>query len=76
MRQTESGLVLTELRAWLMEMLRKIVPRSPLGKALAYLDRHWAGLVRYCEASRLEIDSSRRENANGNPVLPYPRRLG
>ena len=39
------------------------MPSSPLGKALAYLDHHWLGLVRYCEDGRLEIDNNRCENA-------------
>ena len=36
---------------------------SPLGKALAYLDHHWQGLVRDCEDGCLEIDNNRCENA-------------
>ena len=62
-RQTESVPVLTALRAWCVELLPTVVPSSPLGKALGYLDRHWIGLVRYCEDGRLEIDNNRCENA-------------
>jgi len=40
-----------------------LVPESVLGKALAYLDRNWQGLVRYSDDGRLEIDSNRCENA-------------
>lgn len=62
-RQAESVPVLNMLRAWLNEVLPTVVPGSPLGKALGYLDRHWHGLVRYCEDGRLEIDNNRCENA-------------
>ena len=62
-RQADSVPVLNDLHAWLMEILPKVVPGSPLGKALAYLDRHWAGLIRYCDDGRLEIDNNRCENA-------------
>jgi transposase len=62
-RQADSVPVLRDLRAWLTETLPKIVPGSPLGRALAYLDRHWDGLVRYCDDGRLEIDNNRCENA-------------
>lgn len=62
-RQAESVPVLGELRAWLEIQRPKVVPESPLGKALAYLDRHWDGLVRYTEDGRLEIDNNRCENA-------------
>ena len=63
MRQAESVPVLNELRAWLVATLPKVLPGSPLGRALGYLDRHWTGLVRYCDDGRLEIDNNRCENA-------------
>jgi transposase len=46
-----------------MTIQPKVLPSSPLGKALGYLDRQWSGLVRYCEDGRLEIDNNRCENA-------------
>jgi len=55
--------VLSALREWLDAQRPKVVPESVLGKALGYLDRHWDGLVRYCEDGRLEIDNNRCENA-------------
>jgi len=62
-RQADSVPVLHDLRAWLTATLPKVVPGSPLGRALAYLERHWHGLVRYCDDGRLEIDNNRCENA-------------
>ena len=62
-RQRESLPVLGAMREWLDVQRPKVVPESVLGKALGYLDRHWAGLVRYCEDGRLEIDNNRCENA-------------
>lgn len=62
-RQAESVPVLNDLHAWLVATLPKVLPGSPLGKALGYLDRHWTGLVRYCDDGRLEIDNNRCENA-------------
>lgn len=62
-RQTESVPVLNALHAWLVQTSPKVIPSSPLGKALGYLERHWAGLVRYCDDGRLEIDNNRCENA-------------
>ena len=62
-RQTDAVPVLKQLREWLNETRPKVLPESPLGKALAYLDRHWDGLVRYCDDGRLEIDNNRCENA-------------
>lgn len=62
-RQADSVPVLNDLRAWLEEIKPRVVPGTPLGKALGYLDRHWTGLVRYCDDGHLEIDNNRCENA-------------
>ena len=62
-RQAESMPVLNDLHAWLVATLPKVLPGSPLGRALGYLERHWTGLVRYCDDGRLEIDNNRCENA-------------
>lgn len=62
-RQGESMPVLERLRAWVDALRPKILPKAPLGDALAYLDKHWAGLVRYCDDGRLEIDNNLCENA-------------
>ena len=62
-RQAESVPVFNELHAWLVQTLSKVMPGSPLSKALGYLERHWTGLVRYGEDGRLEIDNNRCENA-------------
>jgi transposase len=62
-RQRESLPVLEALRAWLDETRPKILPGSALGEALAYLDNHWAGLVRYCDDGRYAMDTNLIENA-------------
>ncbi len=62
-RQHESLPVLNALRTWLDETRPKILPRSTLGEALAYLDNHWDGLIRYCEDGRYGIDTNPVENA-------------
>ena len=62
-RQAESLPVLEKLRAWLAETRPKIAPSGKLGEALAYLDNHWDGLVRYCEDGRYAMDTNLVENA-------------
>ncbi len=54
--------LLKKLKAWLDTNRPKVLPSSPLGEALAYLDNHWNGLIRYCEDGRLEIDNNLCEN--------------
>ena len=62
-RQLESLPVLDALRTWVDETRPKILPHSALGEALAYLDHHWDGLVRYCEDGRYGMDTNGVENA-------------
>ena len=63
MRHQESVPVLEKLRGWIDVTLATVLPCSPLGEALAYLDNDWEGLIRYCEDGRLEIDNNLCENA-------------
>ena len=62
-RQKYSVAVLAKLRKWLDAKLKTVVPSGDMGKALAYLDRHWDGLVRYCDDGRYHIDTNAIENA-------------
>lgn len=39
-----------------------VLPKSPLGDALRYLDNQWAPLQRFVEDGRLAIDNNRAEN--------------
>ena len=56
-------MVLEKLRTWFKVTRPKVLPSSPLGEALAYLDNHWSEPVRYCQDGRLEIDNNLCENA-------------
>src|SRR5690625_7326689 len=40
----------------------KILPKSPLGKAIAYSMNRWEGLCAYTEDGKLEIDNNYIEN--------------
>ena len=62
-RQTETRPVLERLHAWASDTRPKVAPKTPLGKALAYLLEHWQGLTRFLEDGRLEVDNNRVENA-------------
>jgi transposase len=62
-RQQHAVPVLAKLRKWLDGKLKYVLPSGDMGKALAYLDRHWDGLVRYCDDGRYHIDTNAIENA-------------
>ena len=55
--------VLKEMEAWLIENSPKALPKSAIGKAIAYTLNLWQKLVRYVEDGKYEIDNNLIENA-------------
>ena len=49
--------------AWLEGESKKVLPRSPIGEAIAYSRSNWAALTRYLESPHLSIDNNATENA-------------
>ncbi len=60
-RQAESIGNFNALREWLAELKAHVLPKSPIGKAVGYFDRHADALGRYLDNGRLEIDNNRCE---------------
>jgi len=55
--------LLESFGAWLEGEARKVLPKSPVGEAIAYTRSNWAALSRYLESSYLSIDNNATENA-------------
>jgi len=63
LRQSESGPVLTQLKAWLDEQNPSVAPKSPMGVAISYARSQWIALTRYLEDGILDIDNNAAERA-------------
>jgi transposase len=63
LRQSESLPVLQELKAWMLAELPKVLPKSPIGQALAYSLQRWGKLSIYTTEARLQIDNNAVERA-------------
>jgi len=61
MRQEKSLLVVTSLCQWLEQEQPKVLPKSPIGQAIAYALRHWQALTRYLADGFLDIDNNLAE---------------
>ena len=68
-RQEQSKPILKAIKKLVDENKEKILPKSPLGKAMAYTLNHWDSLNTYLLDGRLEIDNNRSERALRGPVL-------
>lgn len=55
--------VLEALGSWLKENLYQYRPASPMGEAIAYAHKRWAGLSAYTLHGQMEIDNNLVENA-------------
>jgi transposase len=62
LRREKSAPVLEALRAWMSERL-DVLPRSPLGEAIGYVENQWEALKRFLEDGRIEIDNNAAERA-------------
>jgi len=63
LRAEKSVPVLEEVEAWLKEEIYNVLPKSAIGKAIAYTLNLWPRLIRYVDDGRLQIDNNLIENA-------------
>ena len=71
LHQTQSGLVMERLHAWLEAQFaeKKTEPNSGLGKAITYLLRHWKGLTAFLRHAGAPLDNNICEQALKRAVL-------
>jgi transposase len=62
-RSGRSRPLLESFGAWLEGEARKVLPKSPVGEAIAYAQSNWTALLRYLESPYLSIDNNATENA-------------
>jgi transposase len=63
LRQERSVPLLQDLKAYLERERPQVLPRSPIGQAIAYTLSNWDALVRYTEDGDLEIDNNGAERS-------------
>ncbi|MBK1442776.1 IS66 family transposase, partial [Parapedobacter sp. ISTM3] len=63
LRLTESLPVINELGKWIFEEIKSTLPKSRIGKAMAYAYARWDGLSAYLYDGNLQIDNNLCENA-------------
>ena len=62
-RQQQAVPILAELGKWMKEQYIHAIPKSSIGKALAYSIGRWEKLSRYIEDGMLNIDNNPVENS-------------
>jgi transposase len=62
-RQARSKPIVDELRPWLEAQLGRVSGRSRIAEAIRYALKHWAGLLRFLDDGRVELDTNVVERA-------------
>jgi hypothetical protein len=58
LRQERSVLLLTSICQWLEQQQKDVLPKSPMGLAIAYVLNNWPAFERYTTAGFLDIDNN------------------
>jgi len=61
-RQQEAVPVLDKIKKWMEVHIHTVLPKSPLGQAIAYTLPRWKGLCAYAQHGQIEIDNNLVEN--------------
>src|SRR6516165_3243346 len=62
-RQEQARPLLTAFQQWLEEQRTRVLPKSPIGQAMAYALSNWEALSRYTDVGILAIDNNAAERA-------------
>lgn len=63
LRQKEAVPLLAAIKAWMLAELPKVLPKSPIGQAIAYSLPRWDKLSLYTSNAKLQIDNNPVERA-------------
>jgi len=63
LRRARSRPILDDIKAYLERERPQVLPKSPIGQAIAYTLSNWEALVRYCQDGDLEIDNNGAERS-------------
>jgi transposase len=69
LRQREAKPLFLDLEELMTTARQAVLPKSPLGKALAYAHNQWPAMARYLEVAEAEIDNNSIEHALRGVVL-------
>jgi transposase len=62
-RQERSRSLVEKFGAWLEQAAGQVLPKSPIGEAIAYARSNWTALTRFLDAGFLSIDNNAAERA-------------
>jgi len=76
LRQERSKRIVNDLLTWALEHRGAVLPRSKMGKAIAYMLELWEGLTRFLDDPRIPIDNNAAERALRGVVVGRKNHYG
>ena len=76
MRREKSKPVIKELLEWAVKHDGAVLPKSKMGKAIAYMLKLWKGLTRFLEDPRIPLDNNAAERALRGVVVGRKNHYG
>lgn len=73
-RSERSHELIRQIQSWALK--QEALPKSPLGKAIAYMGGLWPGLIRFIDDPRLALDNNATERALRGVVLGRKNHFG
>jgi len=61
-RNEHTAPIMEELKKWAEQEQHKVLPKTPIGKAIGYLLKQWKKLHQVLQSGQLELDNNRIEN--------------
>jgi hypothetical protein len=58
LRAAKSKPVLEDFKKWIQEQGQMVLPKSPIGKAMAYTTNNWKELLQFLEDGRIHLDNN------------------
>jgi transposase len=74
LRRLQSKPLVDEIQAWLLT--QRALPKSSLGKAIAYTSKLWPGLTRFLEDPRVPLDNNATERSQRGIALGRKNHYG
>jgi transposase len=73
LRQSDAVPLLTAIKAWMLAELPNVLPKSPIGQAIAYSLSRWDKLSLYTSDAKLQIDNNPVERAIRPVAIGYAK---
>jgi transposase len=75
-RNEKSRKIIERIKEWGQKQKKQVLPSNPLFKAVAYMENHWEGLIKFLENPWIPLDNNASERAMRSIVIGRKNHYG